>query len=139
VVRIPGLLALIIASGLSVATNDLIVVFFPVLGAANGIDAGLVGVLLSVRALASMASRLLFSRLVEAIGKVRLMTAALLATAIATSALALDMPTWAIGIALAWSTALSEVIACLGQPAPAFSRRSSRGNDRNRVIAKDHP
>lgn len=40
-------------------------------------------------------------------------------------------------------TALSEVIACLGQPAatppPAFSRRSSRGNDRNRVIAKDNP
>ncbi|CAN7620344.1 MFS transporter [Aminobacter sp. LjRoot7] len=113
VVRIPGLLALIIASGLAVATNDLIVVFFPVLGAANGIDAGTVGVLLSMRALASMASRLLFSRLVETIGKVRLMTAALLATAIATGALALDMPTWAVGLALGGSGfSMGIAIAC---------------------------
>ncbi|PWK60330.1 MFS transporter [Aminobacter sp. AP02] len=113
VVRIPGLLALIVASGLAVATNDLIIVFFPVLAAANGINAGMVGLLLSVRALASMASRLLFSRLVDAIGKVRLMTLALLATAVATATLALDMPIWGVGLALAGSGfSMGLAIAC---------------------------
>lgn len=132
--RTPGLPIVLISSSLCLTTNDLMTVFFPVLGAARGIDASTVGLLLSLRAASSMVSRMVFARLIGAIGKVRTMVASLLVTAIATGFLVLDLPVWAMasalvlagfsmGLAIACSLSLTLTMAPAGGKATAMSLR----------------
>ena len=52
---------------------DITLVYLPALGADRGLAAGFVGVLLTLRAVASMSSRLFLGRLVDWIGRRRLM------------------------------------------------------------------
>lgn len=134
ILRTPGLPAVLLASSLCLTTNDLMTVFFPVLGAVRGIDASTVGLLLSLRAVASMVSRLAFARLTMGLGKVPVMVASLVATAIATGLLVLDLPVWAMapalalagfsmGLAIACSLSLTLVMAPAGGKATAMSLR----------------
>lgn len=109
----PGMIGTIVASGICLATNDLIVVFLPAMASERGIDAATVGLLLSIRAGASMASRLVFSRLVQRLGRVRLMTLALAAAGMVSLALFLPMPIWVLAIILALAgLAMGMAIAC---------------------------
>jgi MFS family permease len=105
-----GMAATVIANGAYLATNDLIVVFPPALAASQGIDAGTVGLLLSLRAAASMGSRLFFSQLVLRVGRVTLMTTAIISAGLASSVLAVTLPVWALALApaaaLAWEAKL---------------------------------
>lgn len=101
ILKVPGLAFILIASSICVTTNDLIIVFLPVLAAARGIDVGTMGILLSVRAAGTMASRMMFSRLVARLGRTSLMSIAMVGAGLMTALIVIDMPVPAIGIALA--------------------------------------
>lgn len=134
IIRTPGLLIIMLSSSVCLATNDLMIVFFPVLGTERNIDAATVGFLLSLRAVASVCSRLAFSRFVARVGRVNLMLIALLATGSATAILVIDVPLWVLGfamatagftmgLAVACSLSLTLAIAPAGGKATAMSLR----------------
>ncbi len=89
---IPGLTTIMLVSVVTVVAQDLIVVYLPLLGAERGMSVDAVGLLLTVRAVASMLSRLLFARLNAALGRMSLTTISTLASAAAYGALALPLP-----------------------------------------------
>lgn len=67
-----GLLVVIIASVMTVTAFDLIVIYLPLLGAERQIDAAVIGWMLTVRALSSIAARLAYPALVRLIGRTML-------------------------------------------------------------------
>src|SRR5438067_2347610 len=82
IASIPGIRVIFFLSVVTVAAQDLIVVYLPVLGAERGMPVDTVGMLLAVRAVASMFSRFLFPRLNELMGRWRLLVASTLAVAV---------------------------------------------------------
>jgi MFS family permease len=70
--RVRGLLVVILASVMTVASMDLYMIYMPLLGAERGIGAWHVGMLLMTRALASMASRVFYARMISALGRANL-------------------------------------------------------------------
>lgn len=132
--RTRGLLVIIIASSLTVTANDLMLVFFPALGAERGIAAGLVGLLLSGRAAASISSRMLFARLAAWLGRPLLLTLSMTIGSVAMLGLVFDLPIWAIatllcltgfagGLATAASISLAISLAPEGMRATTVSLR----------------
>ncbi len=83
--RLPGLVRALLISCIVLAAVDITLVYLPALGADRGLAAGFVGLLLTLRAVASMTSRLFLGRLVAAMGRRRLLiaTSALSAAAMA--------------------------------------------------------
>src|SRR5262245_56017717 len=73
IARIPGLKLIFFVSVVTVAAQDLIVVYLPALGAERGITVDAIATLLAMRAVASMASRFFYARLSEWMGRWRLM------------------------------------------------------------------
>ena len=129
-----GLLVIIIASSLTVTANDLMLVFFPALGAERGIAAGLVGLLLSARAAASISSRMLFARLAAWLGRPVLLTLSMTIGSVAMLGLVFELPIWAIatllclsgfagGLATAASISLAISLAPEGMRATTVSLR----------------
>lgn len=94
VLRVPGIGAAVVAGLMVVTAMDLIVVYLPAWGAERGIDARVIGLLLTVRAVAAMASRLLMRPLVRALGWRGLLVASMSSAALFISVLSLDMPLW---------------------------------------------
>ena len=92
IASIPGIRVIFFLSVVTVAAQDLIVVYLPVLGAERGMPVDTVGMLLAVRAVASMFSRFLFPRLNELMGRWRLLVASTLAGAVCYIGLALPLP-----------------------------------------------
>lgn len=90
--RVPGMLMLILCSGVCLAVNDSFLVFFPLLADERGIDAGTVGLLLALRASGAIASRFLFARIIRWVGKREVMAFTMLATGASVAALVLDLP-----------------------------------------------
>ncbi len=90
--RTPGLAAVMVASVITVTAADLIVVYLPLLGAERSIDVGAIGGLLTARAAASMAARLIYVRLIAAFGRVPLMVASLVLGGVAFASIAIPMP-----------------------------------------------
>jgi MFS family permease len=99
--RVPGLATVIIAGVIVVASSDIIVIFLPVLGTERGIDVHDIGLLLTTRAAASMVARLLYARLVGAVGRHPLMVASTFACGLTFAILALPMPLIAMYATLA--------------------------------------
>jgi predicted MFS family arabinose efflux permease len=89
---IPGLTAIMLVSVVTVVAQDLIVVYFPLLGADRGMSVDAVGTLLAVRAGASMLSRLSFARLHAAFGRIPLTLMGTFVSAAAYAMLALPLP-----------------------------------------------
>jgi predicted MFS family arabinose efflux permease len=98
---IPGLTTIMLVSVVTVVAQDLIVVYLPLLGAERGMSVGAVGMLLAVRAMASMASRLIFARLHAALGRIPLTLISTFFSAGAYAALALPLPLPAMYAAIA--------------------------------------
>jgi MFS family permease len=94
------LLASIGVSMMVLCSIDLIQVYLPALGVERGVPAAVVGALLTVRALATMASRLALARLVARFGRPGLILWATAAGAAAVLAVAVPMPAWALGAVL---------------------------------------
>jgi MFS family permease len=101
ILRIPGLLAVIVAGVILVSSSDVVVVYIPLLGAERHIDVHDIGLLLTVRAAASMLARLFYARMVAAFGRWPLMVAGSGACAAAYALLALPLPLWAMHAAIA--------------------------------------
>jgi predicted MFS family arabinose efflux permease len=90
--RLPGLWAVMVASVITVTAGDLIVIYLPLLGAERSIDVNAIGALLTARALASMAARLLYARLIAGFGRIPLMVGTLLGGSAAFACVAIPMP-----------------------------------------------
>lgn len=103
--RVPGMLPAMLASLTVLATMDILVVYLPALGEERGLTVATVGVMLSVRAGASMVSRLFLGRLIGWLGRSRLMVGSLVVAAIAVISLAiLPMPAMFVAMAVAGLT-----------------------------------
>jgi predicted MFS family arabinose efflux permease len=92
IARIPGLKLIFFVSVVTVAAQDLIVVYLPALGTERSISVEDIAMLLVVRAGASMASRFAYARLSVLMGRWRLMTVSTLASAAFYAAIALPLP-----------------------------------------------
>ncbi|NMR19053.1 MFS transporter [Cellulomonas fimi] len=86
------LLTAITASLVLIAAIDLLVVYVPALGAQAGISAGTVGLLLSVRAAASMVSRMFVGGLVARFRRIPTLGASLAISSLAVAAIPVPMP-----------------------------------------------
>jgi predicted MFS family arabinose efflux permease len=118
--RTPGLAATMVASVIAVTAGDLIVIYLPLLGAERSIDVNAIGGLLTTRAAASMAARLIYVRLIAACGRVTLMVASLVLAGVAYAALAVPMSVAALyaatamtgfGIGIATTITITSVVA----------------------------
>ena len=90
--RLPGLLRALLVSCVVLAAVDITLVYLPALGADRGLAAGFVGLLLTLRAVASMASRLFLGRLVRWVGRRRLMMASVALSAVSMGVVAAPLP-----------------------------------------------
>jgi MFS family permease len=99
--RVPGLAAVIIAGVILVSSSDIIVIYVPLIGAERHIDVHAIGLLLTVRAAASMLARLFYARMVAITGRWPLMTTSMFACAATYVAIAAPLPLWAMHIAIA--------------------------------------
>jgi predicted MFS family arabinose efflux permease len=99
--RIPGLKTIMLVSVVTVVGQDLIVVYLPLLGAERGMTVDTVGLLLTVRAIAAMVSRLLFARLNRALGRTRLTLVSTMLGAASYASLALPLPLAGMHVAIA--------------------------------------
>ena len=90
--RLPGLLRALTVSCVVLAAVDITLVYLPALGADRGWAAGSVGLLLTLRALASMTSRFLLGRLVRLTGRRRLMIGSVALSAVSMAAVAVPLP-----------------------------------------------
>jgi MFS family permease len=101
ILRIPGLVAVITTGVILVSASDSVVVYIPLLGAERHIDVHAIGLLLTVRAAASMMARLFYSRLVAAFGRWPLMVASTFVCGLAYAVIAAPLPLWAMHAAIA--------------------------------------
>ena len=90
--RVPGLMAVMLTSVVIATANDLVVIYLPLLGSERSIDVASIGLLLTVRAVASMVARYLYARIVRRVDRKRLMVGSVLAGALAFVALAIPLP-----------------------------------------------
>ncbi len=101
IARIPGLKLIFFVSVVTVAAQDLIVVYMPALGAERSISVHIIGMLLAARAVASMASRFVYARLSALMGRSRLMAVSTLASAVFYACIALPLPIGALVVMVA--------------------------------------
>jgi MFS family permease len=97
IVRAPGVPAGMFASVTILAAVDIVTAYLPVIGERLGISPAVVGALLSLRAVASILSRLLIPWMVRALGRVRLIAVSAAGSALAMAAL--PVPDGAMGLA----------------------------------------
>ncbi|GAA1746628.1 MFS transporter [Aeromicrobium alkaliterrae] len=90
--RTPGLGRALTTSAIILSAVDLTLVYLPALGAERELTAATVGALLTVRAVFSMASRLLLGRLSAWLGRTRLMATSIVVTAGALLVCAVPLP-----------------------------------------------
>jgi MFS family permease len=90
--RVPGLLRALLVSCVVLAAVDITLVYLPALGADRGLAAGFVGLLLTLRAVASMSSRLFLGRLVRLAGRRRLMIVSVALSAVSMALVAAPLP-----------------------------------------------
>ena len=101
ILRIPGLVAVVLAGVMLVSASDIIVIYVPLLGAERNIDVHAVGLLLTVRAVFSMVARLFYARMVLAFGRWPLMIVSTFACGLSYAAFAAPLPLWAMHMAIA--------------------------------------
>ncbi|HEV2894568.1 MAG TPA: MFS transporter [Actinomycetota bacterium] len=87
IVRAPGVPAGMFASVAILAAVDIITAYLPVIGERRGIGPAVVGALLSLRAAASILSRLLIPVMVRSLGRVRLIAVSAAGSALAVAVL----------------------------------------------------
>jgi MFS family permease len=93
----PGVPAGVFASIAVLSAADVFTAYMPVLGEQRGIAPSVVGVILGLRAAASIASRIGIAAIVRAVGRARLISVSALAAAAAFVALPLTTNVWVIG------------------------------------------
>jgi MFS family permease len=96
--RRPGLARALTVSCVVLAAVDITLVYLPALGTERGIVAGTIGALLTLRAAASMVSRLFLGRLARRLGRRRLLLGSVALSAASMAALMVPMPVWALAV-----------------------------------------
>jgi MFS family permease len=109
-----GLMAVLIASVITITSMDLLTIYLPLLGADKNIDVSVIGGLLTVRAVASLLSRMGYVRVIRMFGRKPLTLASMAGAGIGFACLALPLPLSAMyaamtvmGFALGIATTLS--------------------------------
>ena len=96
--RRPGTVRALAVSCVVLAAVDITLVYLPALGTDRGLAAGTVGLLLTLRAVASMTSRFFLGRLVGFVGRRRLMIVSVALAAVSMAVVALPLPIAAMAI-----------------------------------------
>jgi MFS family permease len=96
--RQQGLVRALTVICIVLAAVDITLVYLPALGAERGIAAASIGVLLTLRAVASMTSRLFLGRLVAVLGRRRLLVGTVAISAVGLALLLLPMPLWLMAV-----------------------------------------
>jgi MFS family permease len=111
-VRTRGMMPAVLASLSLLACVDLITAFLPVLGDERGLSVLAVGVLLALRALASIGSRLLVARLSSLFGRQRLLVVSMLLSALSLAAVPLAPGLLTLGVLMV----MAGFLLGIGQP-----------------------
>jgi MFS family permease len=126
----PGVPAGIFASIAVLSAADVFTAYMPVLGEQRGIAPGVVGLLLGLRAAASLASRIGIGAIVRAVGRLRLIALSATAAAGAFVGLTLTQEVWALallavvaGFGLGFGQPLSMTIVV--QLVPSYARATA--------------
>ncbi|WP_431918621.1 MFS transporter [Nonomuraea jabiensis] len=98
--RLPGLAHALVTSCVVLSAVDITLAYLPALGTEQGLTASAVGLLLTVRGLASMASRFFLGHLARLVGRRRLLVGSTLAAAVAMLITPVSMPLWALAALL---------------------------------------
>lgn len=96
----PGLAAIIIAGSLCATVQDMLTIYIPVLGVERSLPASFVGLLVTVLALASVASRASYGWLAQRFGRRTLAFQAAAASVIGVALMGLVLPAWIYGLAV---------------------------------------
>ena len=96
--RLPGLPRALLISCVVLAAVDITLVYLPALGADRGLASGFVGLLLTLRAAASMTSRFFLGRLVRLVGRRRLMTTSVALSAVTMGLAGVPVPAWVLAV-----------------------------------------
>ncbi|MFF0771430.1 MFS transporter [Nonomuraea wenchangensis] len=98
--RLPGLAHALVTSCVVLAAVDITLAYLPALGTELGLSAGAVGLLLTLRGLASMTSRFFLGSLARAVGRRRLLVVSTLGAAVAMLLTPMPMPVWLLAVLL---------------------------------------
>jgi len=100
--KTPGVARALATSATVLAVVDLTVVYLPALGAERGLTAATVGLMLTVRAVFSMMSRLGLGSVSRRLGRMKLLILSLAISTVALAVAAIPMPEWSLFIVMAF-------------------------------------
>ncbi|CAM5416522.1 MFS family permease OS=Streptomyces violarus OX=67380 GN=FHS41_006423 PE=4 SV=1 [Streptomyces violarus] len=100
ILRTRGVPAGILISLAVLSATDILTAYLPVVGEHRGIAPSVIGVLLSLRAAATIACRLVLTPLLRLLGRTVLLTVTCLLAALLCAGIALPMPVWTLGLLL---------------------------------------
>jgi MFS family permease len=112
ILRARGVPAGILISLSVLSATDILTAYLPVVGEHRGIAPSVIGVLLSLRAAATIACRLVLTPLLRLLGRAVLLTVTCLLAGVLCAGIALPLPVWALALTL---TALGFCLG-VGQP-----------------------
>ncbi|MEV0980252.1 MFS transporter [Streptomyces sp. NPDC049915] len=100
ILRTRGVPAGILVSLAVLSATDVLTAYLPVVGEHRGIAPSVIGVLLSLRAAATIACRLVLTPLLRLLGRTLLLTVTCLSAGVLCAGIALPLPVWALGVTL---------------------------------------
>ncbi|MFI5681166.1 MFS transporter [Streptomyces cellulosae] len=100
ILRARGVPAGILISLSVLSATDILTAYLPVVGEHRGITPSVIGVLLSLRAAATIACRLVLTPLLRLLGRALLLTVTCLSAAVLCAGIALPVPVWALALML---------------------------------------
>ncbi|MDX3409507.1 MFS transporter [Streptomyces sp. ME02-6977A] len=100
ILRARGVPAGILISLSVLSATDILTAYLPVVGEQRGISPAVIGVLLSLRAAATIACRLVLTPLLRLLGRTVLLTVTCLLAALLCAGVALPVPVWALALML---------------------------------------
>ncbi|MGX1129505.1 MFS family permease [Streptomyces glaucescens] len=101
ILRARGVPAGILISLSVLSATDILTAYLPVVGEHRGIAPSVIGLLLSLRAAATIACRLVLTPLLRLLGRTALLTVTCLLAAVLCAGVALPVPVWALAVMLA--------------------------------------
>ncbi|WP_078888925.1 MFS transporter [Streptomyces sclerotialus] len=101
ILRTRGVTAGIFISLSVLSATDILTAYLPVVGEAHHIAPATIGLLLSLRAAATIACRLVMTPMLRLLGRTTLLTTTCAAAAVLCAAIAVPLPVWALALVLA--------------------------------------
>ncbi|MEV6314875.1 MFS transporter [Streptomyces sp. NPDC051776] len=101
ILRTRGVPAGMFSSLAVLSATDVLTAYLPVVGEHRGIAPTTIGVLLSLRASATIACRLVMTPMIRLLGRTVLLVVSCLAAALLCAAITVPLPAWALGVMLA--------------------------------------